>query len=604
MTVLVVDFSSVGRNPLNPLGLTLRKLIWESLDQAEKTPEITSVVLTGGKNFSAGADLTEFGQLQGNSARLSSGAGEGFYPLVELIHRIENFSKPVVAAISGNALGGGLEVALSCHYRIADARGNFGLPEVNVGVIPGAGGTQRLPRLVGVAKALDMILTGKSIPVGQAKKFGLVDHVITTDETLLESAKKWAEWAALMPLADRRVGLLQIKESPQQLNQIFAVASTKIPAPEMGGEGVHAALVAVKACGMPIREGSQVELEQFFNTLAGSQGKARLHAFFAVRKAQKPLGQPPRNHPLLKKSLQSESVAVVGAGLMGSGICMVLLQAGFTVYLVDVYKESLDKGVAFLRGTVQSYVKRGKMTEANASKMLKSLKPTQRFEELSSCRLVVEAVIEDMKIKKKIFSTLDQITPPGCILLSNTSTLDIDEMASAVSPSRRPLFAGWHYFSPAHVMKLVEIVVGKATSLETTCVLQQLTKRIGKVGVVVGNCDGFVGNRLLIPYGAETTLLLEDGVATVSSVDKAFLKFGIALGPFQMGDLAGLDIGYFIRKQRGWINADGSPSKNRPARYPEVADVLVSEYKRLGQKTGKVGSPLGLMMTTHSFYSS
>jgi 3-hydroxyacyl-CoA dehydrogenase len=274
------------------------------------------------------------------------------------------------------------------------------------------------------------------------------------------------------------------------------------------------------------------------------------------------------------------------------------------VYLVDVYKESLDKGVAFLRGTVQSYVKRGKMTEANASKMLKSLKPTQRFEELSSCRLVVEAVIEDMKIKKKIFSTLDQITPPGCILLSNTSTLDIDEMASAVSPSRRPLFAGWHYFSPAHVMKLVEIVVGKATSLETTCVLQQLTKRIGKVGVVVGNCDGFVGNRLLIPYGAETTLLLEDGVATVSSVDKAFLKFGIALGPFQMGDLAGLDIGYFIRKQRGWINADGSPSKNRPARYPEVADVLVSEYKRLGQKTGKVGSPLGLMMTTHSFYSS
>jgi 3-hydroxyacyl-CoA dehydrogenase len=341
---------------------------------------------------------------------------------------------------------------------------------------------------------------------------------------------------------------------------------------------------------MPIREGSQVELEQFFVTLAGSQGKARLHAFFAVRKAQKPLGRPPEGHPLLRKSLQSETAAVIGAGLMGSGICMVLLQAGFTVYLVDVYKQSLDKGVEFLKKTIISYAKRGRLTETKAAKMLAALKPTQRMEDLSRCRLVVEAVIEDMKMKKKIFSSLDKITPPDCILLSNTSTLDIDEMASAVSPSRRLLFAGWHFFSPAHVMKLVEIVAGKATSMETICVMQSLTKRIAKIGVVVGNCDGFVGNRLLISYGAETALLLEEGVASVSSVDAAFLKFGIALGPFQMGDMAGLDIGYNIRKQRGWINADGSPSKNRPARYPEVADVIVSEYKRLGQKSMKVGA--------------
>jgi 3-hydroxyacyl-CoA dehydrogenase len=299
---------------------------------------------------------------------------------------------------------------------------------------------------------------------------------------------------------------------------------------------------------------------------------------------------PRQNHPLSQKNIGQVKVAVVGAGLMGSGICMVLLKAGFQVHLVDVYKESLERGTSFLNGTIRSYVERGKMTEASAKKLLKALKPSQRLEDLSSCSLVVEAVIEDMKIKKTIFASLDKITPPDCILLSNTSTLDIDEMASAVALSRRPLFAGWHFFSPAHVMKLVEIVLGNTTSTETTYILQQLTKRIGKFGVVVGNCDGFVGNRLLIPYGAETTLLLEEGVATVKAIDAAFLKFGIALGPFQMADLAGLDIGYNIRKQRGWVSINGAPINNKPSRYPDLADVIVSEYKRLGQKTGKVRS--------------
>ncbi|MGK3747172.1 MAG: 3-hydroxyacyl-CoA dehydrogenase, partial [Bacillariaceae sp.] len=374
-----------------------------------------------------------------------------------------------------------------------------------------------------------------------------------------------------------------------ELEMIFEIASKKLPPIQMGGESVWAALEAVKACRLPIDEGSAIELEQFFKTLIGSQGIARRHAFFAVRKAQRILGNNNynKNHPLLQKSFKTVTAAVIGAGLMGSGICMVLLQAGFTVHLVDVYKESLDKGVGFLKGTIQSYVKRGRISEEKAKRMIKSLKPTQRFEDLSTCSLVVEAVIENMKIKKKIFSSLDKITPPGCIILSNTSTLDIDEMASSVSISRRPLFAGWHFFSPAHVMKLVEIVVGTATSTETTCVMQQLTKRIGKTGVVVGNCDGFVGNRLLISYGAETTLLLEEGVATVSSVDKAILKFGIALGPFQMADMAGLDIGYNIRKQRGWVSNGDIISKNKPARYPDVADVIVSDFKRLGQKSGK-----------------
>jgi 3-hydroxyacyl-CoA dehydrogenase/enoyl-CoA hydratase/carnithine racemase len=572
------------------------------LEQAEKEPTIHSVILYGGQaNFSAGADLTEFGKIeQQGSALLSSSSsttttqGGGSFPLIELVKKIENFPKPVIAAISGNALGGGLEVAMSCHYRVTDVTGKFGLPEVNVGVIPGAGGTQRLPRLVGCAKSLEMILTGKSIGAHDAKKYGLVDHVVvpsssSPEETLLVISKKYAEWAALMPLDDRRVGWKPMKETPEQCKMIIAVAGKKLPPPEKGGEGVRAALEAVKACSLPIQQGSAVELQQFFKTLSGNQGKARRHAFFAVRKAQKPLGKSPTNHPLLQKSVENVAVAVIGAGLMGSGIAMVLLKAGFKVHLVDVYKESLDKGVAFLNSTIQSYAKRGRMTEERAKKMILALTPSQRLEDLASCSLVVEAVIEDMNIKKKIFGSLDKITPPGCILLSNTSTLDINEMASVVSPSRRSLFAGWHFFSPAHVMKLVEIVVGHATSLETTCILQQLTKRIGKIGVVVGNCDGFVGNRLLISYSAETALLLEEGVATVATVDMAILKFGMALGPFQMGDLAGLDVGYNVRKQRGCVSVDGVLAKNRPARYPEVADIIVSEYRRLGQKNSKVG---------------
>jgi len=592
MSVFIVDFSKVGRNPLNPLGLDLRTLIWESLDKAEVDPDITSVILTGGsRSFSAGADLTEFGTLGGGAVSSSSGSStEGIVTLVDVVKKIENFPKPVIAAITGNALGGGLEVALSCHYRIADTKGIFGLPEVHVGVIPGAGGTQRLPRLVGVAKALDMILTGKPIKSVEAKNLGLVDCIVPpgSKEGLIPVAKKWGEWAALMPLSDRRVGLLPLKETTQELEQIFSFTKKKLPPVVMGGEGVNAAFTAVKACQLPIDQGSQVELEQFFLTLNGAQGKARRHAFFAVREAQKSLSKPSGTHVLVKKSFRGTHVAVIGAGLMGSGIAMVLLQAGFTVHLVDVYEESLKKGVAFLEGAIMSFVTKGLIRKDVAKHVRASLIPSSRLEDLSQCSLVVEAVVENMKVKKDIFSKLDQITPQDCILLSNTSTLDIDEMASAVKPSRRSLFAGWHFFSPAHIMKLVEIVRGKATSMDTVGILQSLTKRIGKTGVVVGNCDGFVGNRMLISYGAESTLLLEEGVATVASVDRALVRFGMPMGPLQMGDLAGLDIGYNIRKQRGWINEDGSRGVRRPKRYPEVADVIVSEFKRLGQKTGKV----------------
>eukprot|EP00529_Nitzschia_sp_RCC80_P010068 CAMPEP_0113496966 /NCGR_PEP_ID=MMETSP0014_2-20120614/30389_1 /TAXON_ID=2857 /ORGANISM="Nitzschia sp." /LENGTH=770 /DNA_ID=CAMNT_0000390895 /DNA_START=56 /DNA_END=2368 /DNA_ORIENTATION=+ /assembly_acc=CAM_ASM_000159 len=603
--VMVIDFSTVGQNPLHPLGQELRTVIWNSLDVAEQDPAVGSIVLFGGgTNFSAGADITEFAKYE-SAGSLNDGSDNKVVSLVDIIDRIETFKKPVIAAISGICFGGGLEISLACHYRICDTTAKLGLPEVSIGVIPGGGGTQRLPRVVPLAKALEMILSAKPVNAVEAKKIGLVDELVnitggssgggvggtgiqTKKVDLLEVAKKWADWVTLMPLDDRRVGWKQIKETYREVEMICNAAGKKLPPVEMGGEGVHAALEAVKACRLPLKDGLAVESKMFFKTLTGSQGRARRHAFFAVRKAQKPLGRPPAGHPLLQKSLSNRTAAVVGAGLMGSGICVVLLQAGFgTVYLVDVYKESLEKGMSFLKGTVQSYVKRGRISEGKAAKLSKALKGTQDLEKLSSCDLVVEAVIEDMKIKKKIFSSFDKITPPECILLSNTSTLDIDEMAKAVSPHRRPMFAGWHFFSPAHVMKLVEIVRGKSTSMQTTCVLQQLTRRIGKIGVVVGNCDGFVGNRLLISYGAETTLLLEEGVASVPTVDKAFSRFGIALGPFQMADLAGLDVGYNIRKQRGWATIKGIRGKNQPARYPQIADVIVSEHGRLGQKSGK-----------------
>ena len=592
MVVHVIDMSLAGDgNPLNPLGIARRQFIRKELDRAQNDSNITSVVIAGGgKNFSAGADLTEFGNM--NAASVTGGDDpESVVPLTYLVSIIENFSKPVVAAMTGNALGGGLEVALSCHYRVADPSGNFGLPEVHVGVIPGAGGTQRLPRLVGVSKALDMILTGKPVSASQALKLGLIDHICSTKEgSVLDAAQKWAAWAELMPLADRRVGQLTIKEPPKQLQQIFQFAKFQLPAPSKGGKGMHAALRAIEACTQPIEEGMKVEADMFTKTLIGQQGRGLRHGFFAVRKAQKPLVKlAPSQHVLLEKSFSSKSAGVIGAGLMGSGIALVLLQAGFTVYLVDVSKTSLDKGMAFLQGTIHSYVKRKRMTAEKGKQLLASLKPTQRMEDLSSCCLVVEAVIENLTIKQKIFASLDEIvTSPDAILLSNTSTLDIDAMASALKPSRRSNFAGWHFFSPAHIMKLVEIVVGKETSLETVGVLQQLTKRIKKIGVVVGNCDGFVGNRMLIPYSAETCFLLEEGVATVSSVDNAFLKFGIALGPFQMADLAGLDVGYNIKIARGLVNKDGSPGPNRPERYSDISDIMVKDLNRLGQKSQKV----------------
>jgi 3-hydroxyacyl-CoA dehydrogenase len=326
------------------------------------------------------------------------------------------------------------------------------------------------------------------------------------------------------------------------------------------------------------------------------QGKARRHAFFAVRVAQKPVAPIDasiQTHPLLHRDNRHVQVAVIGAGTMGAMISLVLLQGGFPVTLVDISKPALEKGVKQIQSVIQSYVVKKKLPESKARQLVAQLSSTQRLEDLTHVQLVVEAVVERMKIKQSILKTLDQVTPPNCILLSNTSTLDIDQMAGVLGTQRRQSFAGWHFFSPAHVMKLVEIVRGKETSIATVVLLQALTKRIKKLGVVVGNCYGFCGNRLLRPYGREASMLLAEGAApTPQDVDKALTKFGMAMGVFAMGDLAGNDIEYNIRRELGWVRdpETNEVGSDRPKRYTELADDLVSKLGRVGQKAGKVST--------------
>ena len=588
MVVRVLEF---GDGRLNPLGAAYRHEIHQQLEAYKNNPAVTSVVLVGrgGQHFSAGADISEFG------APPAPGL-EDAVTLTELARYVEAYPKPVVAAIRGVAMGGGLEIALACHYRVVEVgKGSSGarlaLPEVQVGVIPGAGGTQRLPRLVGLQRALDMILTGKAISGQEALEAKLVDAVADKQQQSVEAcAQQWASWAELLPL-------VKTSDKPLSATHVEAAckaALRKIPPPHLGGEAVNAALKAVRASATP--KGHDVEEELFYYMLANPQGAALRHAFFAVRKAQKISHALPasikKHHPLLNPSPKVQ-VGVIGAGLMGSGIAMVLLQANFTVYLVDIAKGALQKGVAFLHKALQSSVKKGRLTQAQAKRFGQNLRPTTDMKALGSCKLVVEAVIESMAIKKKVFGTLDRVVPPDALLCSNTSTLSIETIASSLSsPERRSHCAGWHFFSPAHIMKLVEIVVAPETSPTTVAILQTLTKNLKKIGVTVGNCHGFVGNRMVGPYSSEAGMVLSEGGASVERVDGAIgpTGLGMTMGPFVMADLAGNDIGYFIRKERG-LTRDPDTQRVGPnrgsMRYSELSDDLVVKLKRLGQKAGK-----------------
>ena len=626
MAIKIIDFSKASPVPLNPLSAAVRQFIYEELQDGLRDPNITSMVLTGGtQHFSAGADLTEFGSFSSTSLQSRSSSS---LTLVDVVQSLEDSTKPIVAAIAGTCLGGGLELALACHYRVAlqSSTTKMGLPEVHVGVIPGAGGTQRLPKVVGLATACQMILTGSSLSAKAALKAKLIDDVAEDPRTFLDKAQKWALWAEVMPLGDRRLGQQKLVESAPLAHNIIQQAQLALP--KTGAKGLEAALRALRASFYSLNDGMAVESQAFVETLTSEQGRARRHAFFAVRQAQKmmfpvlakKIQQNVSNYPILRKQgSKSLSVAVIGAGTMGGGIAMVLLTAGFCVTLVDVKTAYLEKGIAGIQRTIDSQVKRKKIKPAAAKALLSRLGSTTRLEELGDCHLVVEAVVENLKTKQSIFRSLDKITAPNCILVSNTSTLDIDAMASVLSPERQKWFLGWHFFSPAHVsscllhcqlpqrciymshtmisnpgfsrkvMKLVEIVRGSRTCPEAITVIQILSKKVGKIGVVVGNCDGFCGNRLLRPYTLESTVLVGEGAASIAEVDKACTDFGMALGPLTMGDLAGTDVGFNVRKERGWVRdapSDAVPPK-RPARYTELADTMITVLGRIGQKAGK-----------------
>ena len=473
-----------------------------------------------------------------------------------------------MVAIHGGAFGGGLELAMACHYRVAASNSQLGQPEVKLGIIPGAGGTQRLPRLVGVAKAVEMCAEGNSITAQEALRLGLVDRLIEGD--LLTGAVAFLRGIGGSPLLKTRERNVKLGTLEQNA-PVFAAAREKARTKQRGMMAPLAAIDAVEAATkLPFEEGCQVEQELFNDCLFSDQSKALIHVFFGEREVAKIPDIPKET-----RVLPVNSVAVVGAGTMGGGIAMVFANAGIPVLLKDADQPALDRGLATIQKNYVSSVKRGRFTQQFVDERLELMRPTLSYDDFGEVDMVVEAVFEGMVLKKEVFGQLDRVCKKGAILASNTSTLNIDEIASATS--RPAAVIGTHFFSPANIMRLLEIVRGKASSREVIATCMQLSKKLGKVGVLVGNCRGFVGNRMFGPYRREAQFLVEEG-ASIEAVDKALYDFGMAMGPMSTGDLAGLDVGWRIRKEYRHLEKPG-------VRQPFAEDRLC-ELGRYGQKTG------------------
>jgi len=552
---------TINNPPVNALSPGVPQGIAEALDQIEQDENIKAVLLIGGgRTFIAGADIKEFGKMTSGKSR---GAG-----LLPFLLKIEDSKKPVIVAIHGTAFGGGLEVAMACHYRVAISSAQVGQPEVKLGIIPGAAGTQRLPRLAGVAKAVEMCTTGNPIRAAEALQFGIVDRIIEGD--LLPGAIAFAREVAAKPAPKTRERNEKLGTEADNA-AIFSVARETVAKKQRGLLAPVAAITAIEAATtLPFAEGCQVEQKLFIECLFSEQSKALIHVFFSEREVGK-IPDVPKETPLLPV----KSAAVVGAGTMGGGIAMVLANAGIPVLLKDADQAALDRGLATIQSNYANSVKRGRFSQQDAEERFKRITPTLSYDDFAKVDLVIEAVFEGMALKKEVFKELDRVCKPGAILASNTSTLNIDEIASATS---RPTYViGTHFFSPANVMRLLEIVRGKATSREVIATCMQLSKALGKIGVLVGNCRGFVGNRMFGPYRREAQFLVEEGAGVVA-VDKALADFGMAMGPLATGDLAGLDVGWRIRKEYRHLEKPG-------IRQPFLEDNLC-ELGRFGQKTG------------------
>jgi len=552
---------TINNPPVNALSPGVPEGISEALDQIAQNADVKATVLIGGgRTFVAGADIKEFGKMTSGKSR-----GPGLLPL---LLKIEDSAKPVIVAVHGSAFGGGMELAMAGHYRVALATAQFGQPEVKLGLIPGAAGTQRLPRLAGVAKAVEMCMSGNPVNTDEALKLGIVDRIIEGD--LLCGAIAFAREVAGKPAPKTRERNEKLG-NPAENALIFSTAREIAAKKQRGLLAPARAIDAVEAATkMAFEEGCKVEQKLFIECLFSEQSKSLIHVFFSEREAAKIPDIPKQTN-----TIPIHSAAVVGAGTMGGGIAMVLANAGIPVLVKEADQAALDRGLATIRSNYANSVKRGRFPQQVAEERLKRITPTLAYDDFSRVDLVIEAVFEGMALKKEVFQELDRACKPGAILASNTSTLSIDEIAS--STSRPEAVIGTHFFSPANVMRLLEIVRGKASSKEVVATCMQLSKTLGKVGVLVGNCRGFVGNRVFGPYRREAQFLIEEG-ASVEAVDQALSDFGMAMGPLATGDLAGLDVGWRIRKEYRHLEVPG-------IRQPFVEDRLC-ELGRYGQKTG------------------
>lgn len=547
---------TLNNPPVNGLGHATRSALAEGIQRALNDEKITAIIITGaGKAFCGGADIKEF-----NSP--TAYAEPSLYTLINLI---EAADKPVIAAIHSVCMGGGLELALGCHYRLATPGAQIALPEVKLGLLPGAGGTQRLPRVLGVEMALNMIVSGTPVSSEKLSKTALFDELIEGD--LFSGALAFAAKVAhLRPLP--RVRDLQI-DDPNAATFLelsrdnVRAMSGPFPAPLKCVEAVAAAV------NQEFDDGIQTERELFLQLVESTESKALRHAFFGERAAGK-IPDVPTDTPLRA----IDTVAVVGAGTMGGGIAMNFANAGIPVKILEMKQEVLDKGLATIRKNYENSLKKGKLSQGKFEQRVALITGTLSYAEISQADLVIEAVFEDMDIKEQVFKTLDEVMKPGAILATNTSTLDVDVIAGFTRRAQDVI--GTHFFSPANVMKLLEIVRGKQTSKEVLATTMALAKRIKKIAVVSGVCDGFIGNRMIEQYIRQAGFLLEEG-GTPEQVDQAAEKFGFAMGPFRMGDLAGNDIGWTIRKRRYLATPQIA--------YSKTADLLC-EMGRFGQKTG------------------
>ncbi|MFZ3216574.1 MAG: 3-hydroxyacyl-CoA dehydrogenase NAD-binding domain-containing protein [Candidatus Acidiferrales bacterium] len=557
-----VAIITINNPPVNALSPGVPEGIAQAIEEINADAAVKACALIGaGRTFVSGADIKEFAKMRSNVA-------PGAMSFPDLLTRIENSRKPVVMAIHGNALGGGLELAMAGHYRVAVATAQVGQPEVKLGLIPGAHGTQRLPRLAGVAKAVAMCAGGNLISASEAVKFGIVDRLIEGD--LLPGAVSFAREIADRPAPKTRDRNEKLG-TPEENAAIFAAARETARKKQRSLMAPLAAIDAVEAATtLPFDEGCALERKLFVECLQSDQSKALIHVFFSEREAAK-IPDVPKETP----AIPVNRAAVVGAGTMGGGIAMVFANAGIPVLLKETDPAALDRGLANIQKNYANSVARGRITQQFADERLKLIQPTLTYDGFADADMVIEAVFEGMALKKEVFQELDRVCKPGTILASNTSTLNIDEIASATS---RPEFViGTHFFSPANVMRLLEIVRGKRTSKEVIATAMQLSKKLGKIGVLVGNCRGFVGNRMFHPYVRESVFLVEEG-ASVEDVDKALHEFGMAMGPLAVGDLAGLDVGWRIRKEYRHLEKPG-------IRQPIAGDRLC-ELGRFGQKTG------------------